>query len=308
MGIAVLGPLTVAGDGSLSPRDRVVLSALVVRSGSTISTEQLADALWGDQPPASWGKVVPGCITRLRKRLGADSIETVAGGYRLAVADDEVDVRRFERLAAKGHQLLALGEPDRAALAFRESLGPVAWPRVPRRGGMAPRPGRGRTTRRAAARSRGVRAGRESEGRAPGGGPRRGQGPGIGGTAARTALGAAGARAVPLGCPGRCAAHAPAVPRVPVPGARARSGARAGRPGECDPPPGPVAHGSGRPAEAGGQVSLSGSAPLRHRRRGLLLRSGRRSRCLSSAPRRAAGAGARRPLGVRQVLATQGGR
>ena len=122
MDIAVLGPLTVDGNGSLSPRDRVVLSALVVRSGSTISSEQLADALWGDQPPASWGKVVPGCITRLRKRLGADSIETLAGGYRLAVEDEEVDAQRFERLAAKGHQLLALGEPDRAALAFRESL------------------------------------------------------------------------------------------------------------------------------------------------------------------------------------------
>ena len=122
MDIAVLGPLTVDGSKSLSPRDRVVLSALVVRSGSTISTEQLAGVLWGDQPPASWSKVVPGCITRLRKTLGADSIETVAGGYRLAVADDDIDVRRFERLAAKGHQLLALGEPDRAALAFRDSL------------------------------------------------------------------------------------------------------------------------------------------------------------------------------------------
>ena len=76
----------------------------------------------------------------------------------------------------------------------------------------------------------------------------------------------------------------------------------------CDPAPGPVAHGSGCPAEAGGQVSLSGPAPLRHRRRGLLLRSSRRSRCLSSAPRRAAGAGARRPLGVRQVVTAQGGR
>jgi DNA-binding SARP family transcriptional activator/WD40 repeat protein len=122
VGIGVLGPLTIGDDGALSPRDRVVLSALVVRNGSATSAEQLADALWGDQPPASWHKVVPGCVNRLRKVLGVSAIVTSANGYRLELPDDEVDVRRFERLAGKGHQMLALGEPDRAILAFREAL------------------------------------------------------------------------------------------------------------------------------------------------------------------------------------------
>ena len=99
MGIAVLGPLEVDGtrDG-LAPRDRVVLSALVVRAGDPISTDALADALWGDDLPASWAKVVHGCIARLRKRLGAAAIESVAAGYRLTVNESEVDNRRFERL------------------------------------------------------------------------------------------------------------------------------------------------------------------------------------------------------------------
>jgi WD40 repeat protein/DNA-binding SARP family transcriptional activator/energy-coupling factor transporter ATP-binding protein EcfA2 len=122
VGIGVLGPLTVDQNGALSPRDRVVLSALVVRHGTATSAEQLADALWGDQPPASWHKVVPGCVNRLRKVLGASAIITSANGYRLEVPDDELDVRRFERLFAKGHQMLALGEADRAILAFREAL------------------------------------------------------------------------------------------------------------------------------------------------------------------------------------------
>ena len=107
----MLGPLTVAGNGALSPRDRVVLSALVVRNGSVTSAEELADALWGDQPPLSWPKVVPGCVNRLRKALGAGAIVTSSNGYRLDLAQGEVDVRRFERLIAKGHQMLALGEP-----------------------------------------------------------------------------------------------------------------------------------------------------------------------------------------------------
>ena len=122
MGIGLLGPLTAGANVALSPRDRVVLSALVVRSGSVTSAEELADALWGDQPPASWHKVVPGCVNRLRKALGAGAIVTSPNGYRLELADGEVDVRRFERLVAKGHQMLALGEPDRAILAFREAL------------------------------------------------------------------------------------------------------------------------------------------------------------------------------------------
>ena len=122
MGIGVLGPLTAGANGALSPRDRVVLSALVVRNGSATSAEELADALWGDRPPASWHKVVPGCVNRLRKTLGASAIVTSPNGYRLELPDDEVDARRFERLVAKGHQMLALGEPDRAVLAFREAL------------------------------------------------------------------------------------------------------------------------------------------------------------------------------------------
>lgn len=123
MGIAVLGPLVIDDETrSLSPRDRVVLEALVVCAPRTVSAEQLADALRRDEVPASWRKVVPGCVNRLRRRLGADAIETVGHGYRLAVGADEIDVRRFERLVARGHQLLSLGEPERAAYAFREGL------------------------------------------------------------------------------------------------------------------------------------------------------------------------------------------
>lgn len=122
MGIEVLGPLTIDGNGSLSPRDRVVLTALVTRLGQPTSSEMLAEALWPDRPPASWGKVVPGCINRLRKRLGASAITTSGGGYALLVEIEEIDAARFERLVGKGHQLLALGEPDRAILAFREGL------------------------------------------------------------------------------------------------------------------------------------------------------------------------------------------
>ena len=76
MAIAVLGPLSVDGDMSLlRRRDRVVLEALVVRSGEVMSADRLADALWGEHLPPSWTKVLQGCIVRLPKRLDDPAFE-----------------------------------------------------------------------------------------------------------------------------------------------------------------------------------------------------------------------------------------
>jgi WD40 repeat protein/DNA-binding SARP family transcriptional activator len=126
-GIGLLGPLSVDGHGdvdtvSLGPRDRVVLAALAVRPGEVVSAERLADALWGERPPASWNKVVPGCVMRLRRVLGAEAIETSGHGYRLVVPTDQIDAQRFERLVGRGRQLLTLGEPERAAHQLGEAL------------------------------------------------------------------------------------------------------------------------------------------------------------------------------------------
>ena len=123
MDIAVLGPLAVDGGAvSLAPRDRVALVALTVRAGREVSVEEFAAALWADDPPASWAKVVPGCVMRLRRTLGHRTIETTPAGYRLVVDPESVDARRFERLVGRGNELLVVGEPDRAAHIFGEAL------------------------------------------------------------------------------------------------------------------------------------------------------------------------------------------
>jgi DNA-binding SARP family transcriptional activator len=123
MGIAVLGPLQVDGQANgFSPRDRVVLSALVVRAGDPMSAEAIADALWGERPPATWTKVIQGCVVRLRKRLGAAAIESGPFGYRLKLNDDELDLRQFERLLERAREALAGGDPARASYLVREAL------------------------------------------------------------------------------------------------------------------------------------------------------------------------------------------
>lgn len=123
MDMGVLGVLTLDdGRVELAPRDRLVLGALAARIGTSVRVESLAAALWGDEIPASWSKVIPGCIMRLRRLIAPASIETTPLGYRLAPEGVVLDAERFERLVARGSQLLELGEPDRAVHALAEAL------------------------------------------------------------------------------------------------------------------------------------------------------------------------------------------
>ena len=122
MGVGVLGPVEVDGATALEPRDRMAFGVLVVRHGETVSPDQFADALWADNPPSSWPKQVQICVGRLRKVLGPDAIVTTAGGYRLTLEDDELDVCRFERLVERARELTAVGEHDRAAATYRRAL------------------------------------------------------------------------------------------------------------------------------------------------------------------------------------------
>ena len=123
MGIAVLGPLEIDGQNNgLAPRDRVVLSVLVVRGGDPSRTDVLAGALWGEDLPASWATVVHGCIARLRKLLGHAAIESGPAGYRLTLTETELDSRRFERLLDRARDALDGDDPDRASYVAQEAL------------------------------------------------------------------------------------------------------------------------------------------------------------------------------------------
>ena len=96
MGIGVLGPLTCDGR-VIGRRDRAVLSALALYVGRPISADQLAQAVWGDQPTPSSRKALQGCVVRLRRELGAGHIDTSAHGYTL-----EFPPRRSTRTASSG--------------------------------------------------------------------------------------------------------------------------------------------------------------------------------------------------------------
>ena len=121
--VTVLGSLSVDGDGEqLARRDRVVLAALAIRPGEPVSADVLADALWGEAPPATWPKVVQSCIVRIRKVLGSQAVRTTDRGYVLTLPAEDIDAGRFERAVRRGRELLALGEAERAQFTLTEAL------------------------------------------------------------------------------------------------------------------------------------------------------------------------------------------
>ena len=73
--VCVLGPVGVRTDGAdvdLGPRQRRLLAALATSNGSVVSTERLADIVWGGEPPDGVEKTLRSYMTRLRRTLGAE--------------------------------------------------------------------------------------------------------------------------------------------------------------------------------------------------------------------------------------------
>ncbi len=122
MGIRVLGPLTVDGSGELGRRDRVVLASLATNPGHPVTADQLSDALWGERPPASAGKILQGCVVRIRKVLGREAVQTSPHGYALHLPIEDVDSLQFEDQVGRARELLTLGEADRAAYLLTDAL------------------------------------------------------------------------------------------------------------------------------------------------------------------------------------------
>ena len=122
MRVRVLGSCRVEGHDPLGRRDRVVLVGAGDRRVCPTPAATLAEALYGDDPPPTWRKVVQGSVLRLRQALGARAIETTPDGYRLALGDDDVDARRFERTYERAAELVEVGQAARAVPLLREAL------------------------------------------------------------------------------------------------------------------------------------------------------------------------------------------
>jgi DNA-binding SARP family transcriptional activator len=123
----LLGPLEVSDGDHPFPlgegRQRAVLVLLLLHRNEAVSSDRLIDALWGEAPPATAGKVLQNHVRQLRRALDdreGRRLQTRDRGYVLHVQDGELDLDRFDRLVEEGGEALARERP--AAARLREAL------------------------------------------------------------------------------------------------------------------------------------------------------------------------------------------
>ena len=122
----LLGPLEALIDGNsvnlAAAKPRALLALLLLHRNRVVSTEALIDELWGDEPPARATKTLQVYVSQLRKELGPERLVTRAPGYELRVAEDELDIDRFEKLTAEARERLAVGDAPGAVDGMRRAL------------------------------------------------------------------------------------------------------------------------------------------------------------------------------------------
>ena len=118
----MLGPLEVR-DGAGSAREvsgtrlRALLMLLALRAGQVVPPGSLIGELWGERQPADAANALQALVSRLRRALGgAEAVASGPAGYRLAAERDDIDVFRFERLAARGRAVLGASPAEAAGL------------------------------------------------------------------------------------------------------------------------------------------------------------------------------------------------
>ena len=113
----ILGPLEVEGESGPvalgGQKQRALLAALLLEAGRVVATDRLVDLLWGGEAPKTATTSLQNAISRLRRQLGTDVLETRAPGYVLRVAPEQIDATRFE---------LALRDARRAGAEERRAL------------------------------------------------------------------------------------------------------------------------------------------------------------------------------------------
>jgi DNA-binding SARP family transcriptional activator len=126
--IRILGPLELARAGDEPRRvprakERALLGALALEPGRVVPTDELVDALWGEEPPASAGNALQVHVSNVRKLFDDDGhavLRREPTGYALACA---VDLAEFEDAARRAADELAAGRHERAAALLRGAVG-----------------------------------------------------------------------------------------------------------------------------------------------------------------------------------------
>ena len=131
---SILGPVEIVVAGQALPLGRRSCGTSWPRCCCTpagaVSPARLTEALWDHEPPSSARKNLHQYVHRLRGLLapygGPDRLGSGPGGYLLRVYPGELDLDRFEALAAAGRHARTPASGSHRAVTD-EGFGALAW-------------------------------------------------------------------------------------------------------------------------------------------------------------------------------------
>jgi DNA-binding SARP family transcriptional activator len=117
---------------------RVVLAYLIAEHDRLVPSEELAEAVWGPQPPPTWRPALRGVISRVREFLeavelpGDDMLTSSSGCYQLVLPRDAtVDVELAAEEADAAERALAAGDLERAVAEAASARALAGRPLLP---------------------------------------------------------------------------------------------------------------------------------------------------------------------------------
>ena len=143
--ISLAGRVSIGGDGVLIEEERLpgrqgrlVFAYLVSEHGRPVTRDELAEAIWGETPPARWEKALGVIASKLRVLLGecgldgAKVLTSAFGCYRLELPEGSwVDVEAAARAADDAEAALAEGRTEQAKAAASEAVRVARLPFLP---------------------------------------------------------------------------------------------------------------------------------------------------------------------------------
>ncbi len=128
MKVSLTERISIEADGAVVDEERfpgrqgrVVFAYLLVAHGRPIPTHELAEAIWGDEPPATWEKGLSVLVSKLRALLnecgvdGTTALTSAYGCYQLTLpAGTWIDVAAADDAANAAERALAAGDLDGA--------------------------------------------------------------------------------------------------------------------------------------------------------------------------------------------------
>jgi branched-chain amino acid transport system substrate-binding protein len=139
------GRVSISANGVLVEEERfpgrqgrLVFAYLASAQGRPVPRDELADLLWGDEPPATWEKALSVLVSKLRGVLeecgldGTAALTSAFGCYRLELSpDSSVDVIEAREAARAAEAALERGELDTAKEAAGLAASLAAPPLLP---------------------------------------------------------------------------------------------------------------------------------------------------------------------------------